>query len=506
MYRIIPLLTLLPSLLCCATPKTLFNSLDPLSIPQHLAFYENYPNTPEGRRALEHAWQLLSGENGTSGQYPLSAISADTLNSVINLVNKPVNDHTPLLTSSERALIDSLAGHLPNRKLKGYHVKTEKEVIALPSNEIDLAHGLFLTQMGEENWETIRSYEAMIDIMALQLLTKISFRSTPIEKIQAISTLIFEEMGFRFPPHSIYAKDIDLYTFLPSVLDSRQGVCLGVSILYLSLAQRLDLNLEAVTPPGHIYVRWREGSQERNIETTARGIHIDSEDYLGIETKDLETHTIKEVIGLAHINQASVYLHEQLYDKALASYQKAEPYLVNHAQLKELLGYTYLLTGDLEKGKTLLKQVEGYIPPHSVSASSLVEDYLHGYIDEEGIQVLFQRVDENRASILKKKEALESVLDQHPKFREGWRALAITWLQLHRSKEALAHLQVCHQLDPTDPSTEYYLSAIYVQRLEYDNAWKHLVNSEQLLKPFGHQPNALKELRKHLSLQYPTRL
>ena len=76
---------------------------------------------------------------------------------------------------------------------------------------------------------------------------------------------------FRFPPHSLYAKDIDVYTFLPSVLDSRRGVCLGVSILYLCLAQRLDLPLEAMTPPGHIYVRYGE---DLNIETTARGIDV----------------------------------------------------------------------------------------------------------------------------------------------------------------------------------------------------------------------------------------
>lgn len=479
--------------------------MDPLSIPQHLAFYEIYPQTPEGQEALEHAWKLLSGGKSNSGYLPLSTISTETLNSLINLINKPINDNTPLLTESERSLIDSLASHLPNRKLKGYYAKTEQEVIDLPTEEVDLSHGLFLTQMGDENWNTIRSYEAMIDLMALQLLTKISLNSQPIEKIQAISTLIFEEMGFRFPPHSIYAKDIDLYTFLPSVLDSRQGVCLGVSILYLSLAQRLNLDLEAVTPPGHIYVRWRDGENVRNIETTARGIHIDSEDYLGIETRDLETHSIKEVIGLAHINQASVYLHEQQYEKALASYLKANPYLVDHAQLKELLGYTYVLTGDPAKGKELLEQVQGYIPPHAVTQSSLVDDYLNGFVDADGIQVLFQRVDENRASIIEKKEALESIVAKYPKFRDGWRALATSWLQLHRSKEALRYLQTCHQLDPTDPSIEYFLSAIYTQRLEYDNAWQHLVESEQLVNNFNHNPKALKELRRYLSFQYPTK-
>ena len=97
-------------------------------------------------------------------------------------------------------------------------------------------------------------------------------------------------MRFRFPPHSLHAKDIDIYTFLPSVLDGRRGVCLGVSILYLCLAQRLGLDLEIITPPGHIYVRYQSPEGEMiNIETTARGIDIPSERYLGMETRKLQT-------------------------------------------------------------------------------------------------------------------------------------------------------------------------------------------------------------------------
>src|SRR5205807_1806234 len=88
---------------------------------------------------------------------------------------------------------------------------------------------------------------------------------------------------------------------------SRQGVCLGVSILYLCLAQRLDLDLEIITPPGHIYLRYPGKEQMINIETTARGINLPSDTYLGINTRKLEKRTLKEVIGMAFFNQASVY-------------------------------------------------------------------------------------------------------------------------------------------------------------------------------------------------------
>ena len=68
---------------------------------------------------------------------------------------------------------------------------------------------------------------------------------------------------------------------------------------------------EMVTPPGHIYVRFKKGNSEINIETTARGVHLDSEEYLGIETRGLQKRTVKEVIGLTHFNQASVYWQQE---------------------------------------------------------------------------------------------------------------------------------------------------------------------------------------------------
>ena len=44
-----------------ATPlKSLYSTLDPLSVTEHLAFYELYPDTKEGQHALKRAWQLLS--------------------------------------------------------------------------------------------------------------------------------------------------------------------------------------------------------------------------------------------------------------------------------------------------------------------------------------------------------------------------------------------------------------------------------------------------------------
>lgn len=476
----------------------LYNSLSPDSLTEHLAFYTLYPETPEGQKALNNLAQFLSTPN-----LPLKpADLKDNLEALIALVNKGDRDSIQPLSKNELALMEKLGANFPNRKLKGYLATSEEEVKQLDPSEIDLARALFLSQLGESEMDRIRTYEVALDLMALQILSKLKKDSTIPEKVAAMNQYIFYDLGFRFPPHSLYAKDIDLYTFLPSVLDSRRGVCLGVSILYITLSQRIGLELEMVTPPGHIYVRAPYKNDVINIETTARGVNPDSEIYLGVDTRSLEVRTIKEVIGMAHYNQAAVYWGKKQPDLALKSYAKALPYMPNDMLLKELMGYSYLFVGDFENGNRLLEEVRYHLPETSVSPSTSPDDYLSGRVDVEGLKAVFQPVDENRASIIEKKDEILATLEKFPEFKDGWHHLAICYLQLHRVKDALQALLEAHKLNPKDVTTQYYLAALHLERMNYAKAWEHLRNAEQLALDRDHSPKALKELKRGLNLLY----
>ncbi|CUI16990.1 conserved hypothetical protein [Candidatus Protochlamydia naegleriophila] len=483
--------------------KMLYNSLDPTSISQHLAFYELYGDRPQGRQALQDAWQLLSGKESARAQ-SLHEIpfSSSVVQALVNLVNKQPDQELEALSDEELTELEKLSSSLAHNKLKGHYVWSEEAVWTLPVEEVDLARGLFLSQFGADS-RRIRTYEALMDLMALQILARLPASALPEAKIQAINTLIFDELGFRFPPHSLYAKDIDIYTFLPSVLDSHRGVCLGVSILYLCLAQRLNLPLEMVTPPGHIYVRYRAPKRVINIETTARGIHLDSGEYLGINTRSLQQRTIKEVIGLAHFNQASVFWQQGEFEQAFLAYQKGDPYLPHDPLLKELMGYACLLTNREERGKQLLTEVKDHIPDYAVTRSTIAEDYLQGHIDSSSIAILFSRSDDNRQAQLAKKQALETIVKEHPRFRAGLLQLAMTWAQLHRMGEALDTLAAYQALYDKDPEVNYYLAILYAQRLDYQRAWHHLRQSEQLVKAREYDCKQLKEFRMALVKECP---
>ncbi len=505
--RILCLAVLIPILGFSASSSlsALYSTLDPTSVSQHFAFYELYPNSAEGRMALKHAWELLSG--GCADCDPELIFPSIDPQPLISFVNRTSDENAPLLEEEQLAVIEKLSRHLGNRKLKGFGIWDHDVLLKLPLEEIDLGRGLLIAELGSKSEDKIkiRSYEANIDLMALQISARLRENATPLEKIRAMNDYIFSELRFRFPPHSLYAKEIDVYTFLPSVLDSRRGVCLGVSILYLCLAQRLELNLEAITPPGHIYVRYAGPDGEIvNIETTARGIDVPSEMYLGLETRKLQKRTIREVIGLAFMNQAAVSWHKKDPQTAVQLYEKAKPFLGDDDYLLNMfLGFNYLFVGKEKEGRDLLKKIRGIVPDHAITGDTVSEDYLAGLTDPEAILSMFSEVDETRNSILEKQKKLEGVVTKYPQFRQGLFHLATTWLQLGREKEALPLLEKYIQMHPRDPTVNYYLSAIHFQRHNFNQAWKYLRESEKLVQAKDHSPRALKELRREIERVCP---
>lgn len=479
--------------------------LDPFSVEQHLAYYKLYPETPKGKEALEHAWLLLSQGEGTGSKVQESLPEID-LDSIVSLVTREPTDPPARLTAFQLEQLRSISAILPNRHLQGASIWTKEEILALEPQEIDLGRALLIHQFetSKEPRHEILQYEASIDLMALEIRARLPKNASDVDKIHAINRFIFEEKRFRFPPHSLYAKEIDLYTFLPSVLDSREGVCLGVSILYLCIAQRLGLPLEILTPPGHIFLRYKTPEGEINIETTARGIHIPSETYLGINTHKLQKRTIKEVVGLAFVNQASVAWEQENHEETIRLYEKALPYLSHDPLLKMFLGFNYLFIGKKKQGKELLTPLRSMAFDFAVSPETMPSDYLQGRVGADGIKAIFSHVDETRESVLNKLSSLETVSKRYPKFRAGLMQLAVCHLQLGHSTEAIKLLESYHKLDPNDATVEYYLAALFYERFDLPQAWHHWNLANTLTSQCNHHPKALKQLKYELLKHSPS--
>ncbi len=486
--------------------KTMYHSLDPYSIAEKCTFYSLYPATAEGKKALSDTWQLISKHRPQKSQLDLHIALPDTdLQTILCLVNRKKSESPVLLKEEELALIERISDHLHNRNLKGFQVWDRADMLALQSEEIDLARAILINQFehAQDKNVQIRQCEASLDLMTLQIMARLPKNPTDEQKIEAITHFIFYEKKFRFPPRSTSVKDIDFYTLLPSVLDSRMGVCLGVSILYLSIGQRMNLPLEIITPPGHIYIRYKTAEKTINIETTARGTSPPSKTYLSLNTRKLEEKPIKEVIAYVLVNQASITWQNEEHEKGVEFYKQALLWAENNLEIKTLLGYAYLAAGKIKQGESLLKEVQS--TPHDlfVYGATTPEDYLNHRTDAEGIKSIFFYVDETYQSILEKKRYMKKTVEKYPTFRDALLHLAISQMQLSQMSDALKTLCDYHKIDPNNPEVEYYLAFLYFDRLLYRQAWHHLKNAEKITSAKNHFPDALVSLRHRLRIVCP---
>jgi len=440
-----------------AERKAIYSRLEKQSLAKQLAFSRLFPDTEEGKKAYKQACLLLQGKEDA----PLPPLPSRLLDSLISAVAAHPDGGKVTFSAEELELIQTLSERFENRKLAGNKLTSEEEILKLPPEEIDLARALLISQGSD-----VARLEAIFDIMALHIQARLRNGAGHLEMIEATTNFIFDEMGFRFPPKSSFTEEIDKFTSLPSVVDGRKGVCLGVSILYLAIAQRLGIPLEVITPPGHIYVRYEGAGGPFNIETTARGVHLPDRAYLNLEYLSLQHRSIREVVGMAHMNEAAAYWQNEQYETALSFYKKALPYMSEDPLLHELMGYIYLLLGQEAEAKSFF--AKGKLKP-----TSFAHDWLQGKCDGKAIALLFKKESKERNKLIAYRKEIEKMLVQWPEFKGGWFYLAACSLELGRTKDAMLGLEKYHSLYPSNPMVEYLLTEMYLDRGEYGKGWKH---------------------------------
>ena len=103
--------------------------------------------------------------------------------------------------------------------------------------------------------------------------------SHPDRAIDCLNTELFSRRAFRYDRRDPSGRDPDNF-YLPRVMARRQGVCTGLSTLYLAVARRLNLRVRAVVVPGHVFLQYDDGRHVRNIDTSRSGESLSDEYWI----------------------------------------------------------------------------------------------------------------------------------------------------------------------------------------------------------------------------------
>ena len=297
---------------------------------------------------------------------------------------------------------------LANEGRNGLYVRSIPEVLNMDDSQVDLATAALIVS---EKWSDVVQglrYRDRLDEMALEIQRRLEAQGLAANhrSIPVINQYLFEEIGFTAVAHADNPNDL----FLNSVMDNRRGYCLSLSVLYLSLGERLGLPLYGVVAPGHFFVRYDNGSVRFNIETTAGGAHPSDDHYRvanrvpeddqGIYMRNLTKHQTLaclfnnfgvvyldtnyldlavEALGLAvqimpqlaeaRVNLGNAYTRQERIDLALLQYREACRINPNDAKIRQALGDIYLC-----------KNQPDLAVPQLWKAIDLDPNYMEGYI------------------------------------------------------------------------------------------------------------------------------
>jgi regulator of sirC expression with transglutaminase-like and TPR domain len=106
-------------------------------------------------------------------------------------------------------------------------------------------------------------------------------KQTEADRFQLLNDFIFTTRDFRvnnLNRKSLSSKDLLLNT----VLEERGGAAIPVSLLYMHLAQELDLPIFIVNQPQYNLLKWVRGSKCQYIDVAERGKVLDEEELLKV--------------------------------------------------------------------------------------------------------------------------------------------------------------------------------------------------------------------------------
>lgn len=154
-----------------------------------------------------------------------------------------------------------------------------QSLTSLPENKIDI--GIVALTLAKEIYPAIkiRPYSSKIDDLADKVRRLANGTIDPDRRVRCLNTVILRDEKFRSDRDPSFRRKPDNY-FMNNVLDTKQGNCYSMPILYAAIAQRLGWPIYIVHVPDHSFVRYVDPTfHEQNIETTSAGDYVPDDTY-----------------------------------------------------------------------------------------------------------------------------------------------------------------------------------------------------------------------------------
>lgn len=150
----------------------------------------------------------------------------------------------------------------------------------------------------------IEDYVNRVETMSAEILRDIPADSDEQQRLAALDRWLFEENGFHGSRQQYYTRS---NSYLNEVIDDREGLPIALSVLYMELARRLDLQVHGIGLPGHFIVQFvpqNDQLQPAWIDVFDRGTRLTEADLerivrergLRLDSRYLEPQSSRHIV------------------------------------------------------------------------------------------------------------------------------------------------------------------------------------------------------------------
>ncbi len=125
---------------------------------------------------------------------------------------------------------------------------------ARTTNHFDLEEASFRLAATEYPSIDIKYYQAALNTIATEVRAQMIQEGNPSE-IRSLSFVLHEKHHFRGNRDRYYEAE---NTYLNRVLERKVGIPLTLSLLYILIGKRLDMQIQGVALPGHFLITWQK--------------------------------------------------------------------------------------------------------------------------------------------------------------------------------------------------------------------------------------------------------
>jgi len=351
---------------------------------------------------------------------------------------------------------------LANEGKAGLYARSIEQVLRLGDDEVDLATAVLISsELWSDHWSEIvngRIYLSILDDMATEIREMLDAErlGTDFNAIRIMNEYLFDKQGFK----SISEATDPNSLFLHTVIDKKEGYCLGLSVLYLSIGERLGLPLYGIVVPGHFFVRYDDGRVRFNIETTSKGGNAPDEHYIKkfkvprLNNRSIYLKNLSKIqtLGCFFNNLGNSYSDVGDIDSALIAFERAVEINPTLSESRANLGNIYLKKGQVAQAINEYKAALDINPNDAKTHNNLGNAYTQ------------------RGSLSYAVSEYTRAIGLDPNFIDGYKNLALVYSKQERYGRAIAELKKTIVLGLADAGCYSQLGDIYSQMGDHEQA------------------------------------